>query len=102
MATSLSSPALMIATQGTWIETYRVKNTTLFTSRVDNVNDVVDGNGRLGDVGCQDNLANPGGKALEDEVLLLHGQLRVEGEDPVPRRIAQVRDRPAHAGVFRT
>ena len=47
-------------------------------SGVDDINDVFDGDRRLGDVGRQDDLPNPVARLFEHGRLLLGGQGRVE------------------------
>lgn len=44
---------------------------------VHHVDDVVDGDGGLGDVGGQDDLPDAGGRPLEDVLLVHHGDVRV-------------------------
>mmetsp|Transcript_16102 Transcript_16102/g.36224 ORF Transcript_16102/g.36224 Transcript_16102/m.36224 type:complete len:631 (-) Transcript_16102:848-2740(-) len=52
-------------------------------SGVDNEGHVVDGDGGLGDVGGEDDLADAGRGSLEAEALVFGGDGGVQGEDPV-------------------
>ena len=56
-------------------------------ARVDDEADAVDGDRGLGDVGCDDALAHAVGRKVEDALLLVDGQRRVQRQhDPPPRR----------------
>jgi hypothetical protein len=55
----------------------------LHLAAVDDVDDVVDGDGRLGDVGGEDDLGDGGGCVVEGGPLVLARKLGVEGDDPV-------------------
>ena len=54
--------------------------TNLEESRVDDVEDAVDGEAGLGDVGGHDDLPLPLGRVLEDLALRLEGHGRVHGQ----------------------
>lgn len=54
---------------------------------VEDEDHVVDGDGGLGDVGRQHDLAEALRRGVEDLALLVHGQLRVQGVQPPARRL---------------
>ena len=58
----------------------------LHLAAVDDVDDVVDGDGRLGNVGGEDDLGDALGGVVEGGALVLPRQLGVEGDDAVCRR----------------
>lgn len=58
-----------------------VESVLLHASAVDNVDDAVDGDRGLGNVGGHDNLALAGRRRAEDARLILRRQIRVERQD---------------------
>ncbi len=61
----------------------------LHLAAVDDVDYVVDGDGRFGYVGGEDDLGDGGGCVVEGGPLVLARQLRVEGDDPVAGGISE-------------
>mmetsp|Transcript_44330 Transcript_44330/g.128263 ORF Transcript_44330/g.128263 Transcript_44330/m.128263 type:complete len:534 (-) Transcript_44330:2378-3979(-) len=57
---------------------------------IDDVGDVVDGDGRLRDVRAQDHLPLPCWCRFEDLALLVRGHLTMQGQEPGPRANARV------------
>ena len=56
----------------------------LHLAAVDDENDVVDGDGRFGDVGREDDLLDAGRSSLEDELLILSRQRTVQRQNAEP------------------
>jgi hypothetical protein len=73
----------------------------LHLAAVDDVDDVVDGDGRLGDVGGEDDLGDGGGCVVEGGPLVLARQLRVEGDDPVAGGVPEGGMLEILSGMFR-
>ena len=72
----------------------RVDVQALHLAAVDDEADTVDRDRGLGDVGAHHDLPDPLGRDVEDAVLLLHGQLRVQGQpDPLLAPGPELRDR---------
>ena len=59
----------------------RIEGILLDAPAIDDVHDAVNRDGRLGDVGRDDTLAEAGLDGAEDGGLLLRGEVGVEGED---------------------
>lgn len=64
-----------------------VEGVDLGAPAVDDVDDAVDRDGRLGDVGRDDNLAHAAGRRAEHGRLLLRGEVGVEREDEERREL---------------
>lgn len=58
-----------------------IESVLLHASAVDHVDDAVDGNRRLGNIGSHDDLALAGRRRAEDTRLLLRRQIRVQRQD---------------------
>jgi hypothetical protein len=67
----------------------RVVGLLLALAAVHDVHDVVDGDGGLGDVGCEDHLARAAPRPVEDLALVRGGHLPVQRQDQKPRRVAE-------------